>query len=304
MPANRRVLIVLGVVVGLVGPQAVEAQAIELRYRPAIGRNLRTVSWHEVAVTVGDLPSAPGGMAGDTLRLDVEVLQSIAERVVGSQGGRYAVERAVDSTRGRSRAMSGSWRDLEFGDSAGPPAARMRITERLQIEDFVMTTGDTASPSVQWLRNPGGMFELTFPETRVSAGDSWTTEVVFPLTLSMAGIDEPGAEIVEGAALVSRATLTLDSVVARGTDTLAFLQMRGTFLPLSVSPAAETAEAQASVSGGIAGYLLWSTGWDAWVSGTARTQITVRTRLGPAEQGPPEGFEMRVRQDTRFQVRP
>lgn len=294
-------LAMLGTAVG--GTPLLEAQqAIELRYGPAVGRTLRTLAWHDVALTIGDLPEPGATLSADTLRIDVEMLQSISERVAEAGGG-FVIERWIDSTTGRVREMSGAWNDLR-ADPASLPAARVELTDRLQVEAFTVTRGETGSAAAQWLRNPAGTFELVFPEAPVSVGGSWTTELVMPLPTGEQELDEVGAELTEGAELVARVDVTLDSVVARGTDTLAYLRLRGRFLPLTVSEAAEVAEGRASIRGAIAGNLIWSTGWDAWVSGAARSRFTVRVEVTGAEAIPAAGFQMQVVSDTRFQVRP
>jgi hypothetical protein len=281
---------------------AAAQQTIQLRYRPEVGRTVRTVSWHEIAMTIGDLP-VPGDADSDTLRLDVEMLQSVTERVREGLGGRYVVERWIDSTRSRMRAMSGSWRDVDL-DSLGVGAAHLEINERFQVQEFGLTRGDTAGPVTEWLRNPAGTFELSFPEAAVAVGDSWSTELVMPLTTAGVELEEPGADVAKGAELVARVNVTLDSLVIRGVDTLAYLRARGSFLPLSVSQAAEVSEGSASIRGAFAGNLIWSTGWDAWVSGAARARFTVRVEVSGTEQVGGPGFEMRVLADARWQVRP
>lgn len=289
----------------LIGAGAAEAQqTIRLRYTPQAGRSVRTVSWTDLSMTFGDLPGAGEAATADTLRIDVEMVQSVTERVLNAEAGRFVVQRTIDSTRSRMRAMAGPWQDVPV-DSAALPVARLVVSDRLQIEDFTLTRGDSAAPSAEWLRNPAGTFELTLPESAVAVGESWTTDLVFPLPGSGAALAQAGAEeVAAGAELVARVTVTLDSLVTRGTDTLAYTLVQGSFLPLMLSEAAEVAEGTASIRGAFGGTLIWSTGWDAWVSGAARAVLTVQIEMTGTEDAPAAGVEVRVNSETRFQVRP
>lgn len=280
-------------------------QSMLLRYQPRVGRIVRTVAWTDVAMTIGDLPVGEAAPPGDTLRLDVELLQGVTERVLERRGTAYVVQRTLDSVRTRMRAMGGAWRDVE-GDSAVRPVARLLLTERLQIEDFTLTAGDTTAPAVEWLRNPAGTFELSFPEEPVTVGQSWTTDLVFPLTTAVE-FAEIGTDVAEGAELVAQVTATLDSVVPRTTDTLAYVRVAGSFLPLTVSEAAEIAVGIMTIRGAFASTLIWSSGWAAWVSGAARARVTMRMESAATDvagEPVPGGFELRMDMRSRFQVRP
>lgn len=305
MRRDRKAMLLACAAAALLGTAAAEAQqTIRLRYSPQAGRSVRTVSWTDLSMTFGDLPGTAEAAPADTLRIDLEMVQSVTERVMNAEAGRFVVERTIDSTRSRMRAMAGPWQDVPI-DSAALPMARIVVTDRLQIEQFALTQGDSAAPSAEWLRNPAGSFELTLPEDAVAVGESWTTDLVFPLPGNRAALAEAGADAVAtGVELVARVTVTLDSLVTRGTDTLAFTRVQGSFLPLTLSEAAEVADGTASIRGAFGGSLIWSTGWDAWVSGAARARLTVQIEMAGTEETPAAGVQVRVDSETRFQVRP
>jgi len=102
--------------------------------------------------------------------------------------------------------------------------------------------------------------------------------------------------------IVARSTLALDSLVDRGADTLAFLRVQGTLLPTTVASAAEAAEGRARLTGGFGGRLIWSTGWDAFVSGAVRLRVRMVTFAGPPNTEVPD-FTLDVDASSRFQVR-
>lgn len=288
-------------IASLAGPAMAQAQQMQLRYAPSAGRLLRTITWTDVAATIRDLPQAGQPPSGDTLHIDVSLLQSISERALAREGNAWQVERTLDSARGRMRAMAGSWRDLAADTSR--PNARMLVSDRFQVSRFSMV-GDTASSSVrEWLRNPAGGFELTFPEGPVSVGSSWNSDLVFALANGV-DLSQAGAQAAEGAELVAHVSMTLDSVVPRTGDTLAYLRVQGAFVPTTLSQAPEVGRGTASISGGFAGTMIWSTGWDAWVSGATRAQSVVRFDAVALEEGVQAGFELRMDVTSRFQVRP
>lgn len=295
-------VILVGTTAGAVAERVTERQPLALRYAPAPGRVVRTVSWTATAVTIGDVTVAGQPPAGDTLRLDAEAVQSVTERVVEARQHGWLVERVLDSTRARARAMGGAWRDVAFDTLR--PTARMTISDRLQIDDFALVQPDSVSPATrEWLRNPAGTFEFAFPERAVHVGEGWATELIFPMATTL-DLEEVGASLPRDAQLVARVTVTLDSIVARSSDTLAYLRLQGNFVPTTLTQAAEAGAGTAAVRGGVAGNLIWSTGWDAWVSGATRAVLNVRFDAAALEEGVQAGFQMRLDASTRFQVRP
>ncbi len=90
--------------------------------------------------------------------------------------------------------------------------------------------------------------------------------------------------------------VTVDSLVARANDTLAYLSVRGGFAP-------RAAQGAGGASGGdVVGSLVWSTGWSTFVSGAMR--IRLRVGLGGSAGAPDEEVGLLLERTVRHQVRP
>jgi hypothetical protein len=290
--------------VALGGAGSVQAQeSVLLRYRPRPGIALPTVVWTAMTMTIGELAAEGGeGVLTDTLSFEASTQHTVTERVVEAAGDRFVIHRSLDSARGRKRVMGAAWSDVP-ADIMPRARARVVLSERLQTVEFEPAGADSLDGlTADWLRNPGSGLEFVLPEERVTAGSVWQTEVVIPFYLGVV-LEEEGAEFVERVELIAQTTVTLDSVVARGTDTLAYLGLRGTFLPLTITGAAEVAEGNATMTGAFAGRLIWSTGWSAFVSGATRAEIFMRLALSVADVAESD-LGIRFDVTNRFQLRP
>jgi hypothetical protein len=176
----------------------------------------------------------------------------------------------------------------------------------MRVLDVERLAGEAMGPArlVPFRAFSTGM-EFALPEPPVDVGQSWVSDVVLPLhePSGIEGEVEVSPWLQRVGDLVARSTFTLDSLVDRGTDTLAFLRVQGTFLPMTIASAVEAAEGRARVGGSLAGRMIWSTGWSAFVSGAVRTRVSVATFLGaPQDESP--GVSATVDVTSRFQVRP
>lgn len=281
-------------------PAAAAQQGFLLRYQPKLGRSLYTVSWTDLSVTIADVvPGADGTLAvTDSVTTEFSTLQSVTEQVVESRDVGYAVYRTLDSTRARMRPLGGAWTELP--DDAEPPAALVVLDDRLRVVEFTPGAGDALA--LERLRSAIGGFELTLPADPVTPGASWTAELALPYS-SPPGLEEEALRALEGAELVFGAPARLDSLAVRGADTLAYLDVHGSFAPVTVTGAPEAAAGKAVVSGALSGRLVWSTGWGAFVAGSSRTVLLVQVDAATPQRGR-AGVRVRFDRITRFQVRP
>ena len=302
--SNRSILVsLLAGVMFCVGGPAHAQERILLRYHPRVGMAIPTVTWTDMLMTMGEL--AIGGEEGalsDTLSFEVSIRHTMTDRVLEMVGREFVVERSLDSARGRLRAVGASWSAIP-SEAMPPGRARLVVSDRLQIVEFAPIGADSlADLTEDWMRNAGGGLALVLPEEALSVGAGWATEVVFPFHAGI-DLDAEGAGFAERAELVAQATVTLDSLVERGADTLAYLELRGTFLPLTITQAAEVSEGSATVTGAFAGRLIWSTGWGRFVSGATRAELFMRLALSTPDFADSE-LGMRFDISSRFQVRP
>lgn len=305
--------------------------AVLLRYQPRRGAVVRSVSSTDMSVkmalgglmdilatmvdSMGAARGAQGRAAGDSVRaalqqqafdsieVQLSLRQYLTEQVTDVQPGRFSVWRTVDSTRVRVRAQGEDWQEAP-GSRVPRTSARVMLNDRYQISDFQLERRDTLTGLVRdFLRTPQGM-ELALPENPVAAGASWSTDIVFPFSYSEALSGEGDELPVQDAELVTRATITVDSIVVRAPDTLAYMRVSGNFLPVTITEAAETADAVTTLTGGMAGTLIWSTGWSAFVAGSTRSVLTAEVRLTAPGVERSQGMGMRFDATNRFQVRP
>ena len=311
-------------------------ETIQLRYHPHQRMVVRTVSWTdmEIKLALGGLMSfmvalgegmaeAFGGdtadvsairdsmeaamaeLGDDSIRIEVALEQHLTDLVLEAEPGRYLVYRTMDSARVRTRAEGEAWEEGSLNEVTRA-SARLVLDKQLTISAFELVTPDTVDQRIQaLLRAPHGGYELTLPAGPVSPGATWSTEVSYPFDMGP-GMEQQGPAI-EGQELVAQANITLDSIVPRDRDTLAYLSMWGDFIPQTSAEENEFGRSTTTIEGSFAGVLVWSTAWNAFVSGASRAVMTADIRLGAPdeeEEGGGVGMGMRLNITNRFQVRP
>ncbi len=258
-------------------PAMLDAQEVTLRFAPPAGMRVH-VLWHfDVRTTLVE----PDGRT--TLSTAGTGSRSLTYRVLADTSAGTALEVTLDSVRFRWRPDGALWTTL--ADTGGPrPQAELLVDPRLRVAAARCSSADCAS--LPALRAFAGGFEAPLPQEPVGQAREWTAETVVPLS-EPTGLDaEPGVGpwLARTEAMITRATFAVDSIVDRGSDTLAYIALRGTFLPAILAARPDTDGSRARVSGAVAGRLIWSTGWHTWVSGalryTLQLQVLERTRGG------------------------
>ena len=166
----------------------------------------------------------------------------------------------------------------------------MADAEFIDVPNVGMTNSEV-------MRGLTGGFQMELPERAVAVGESWATELRYPLiTLASLG-REAGAP--GGGEVVAAVTVTLDSVVERSTDALSYLTLRGRFAPTTVGGTEGTA--QANLGGSLVASLVWSSGWYAYVAGATHVVLTMIVREEPGDVTSAQNVQFDV--STQFQVR-
>jgi hypothetical protein len=286
-------------------PRGAAQQSVTLRYEPTVGQQAHTLWWVETAATIRDVVES-----ADSIALEIRGQQSITHRVLSVEGRVRTLEVTFDSARPRMRPAGGAWSaaDLPIAGSA----VGLRVDDRYRVLAVDTAFRDSVPDAAQRaLRGFATRFEFAFPEEPVTVGAPWTADVVYPL-VKPAGLDnEPvlAGRVAELSELVARTTFVLDSLVDRGVDSLAFLTVQGSFVPETVAAAPETGVGETTtIRGAFAGSLVWSTGWDAFVTGAVRTRATfTMVERSTSEAGEPEvgpsGIILTLDTTSRFQVR-
>jgi hypothetical protein len=286
----------LAVAIGAVAVSAcrAEAQTVLLRFRPPVGTRVHTLWQVEVQSTLTEGAGLP------VLRAEAAGMRSISSRVLELRDDARVVRVERDSARYRWRAAAGPWVAVADTGSAAP-SALLVVDDRLRVSE----SGTPAPAGARSeLRAFAGGLETPLPEGPVAAGDSWSADIVVPLVEPTGLEDEPdvGRWLARADAMVARSTFTVDSLVDRGRDTLAYLVVRGTFLPATQVAAVEAAEGRSRLDGTFAGQFIWSTGWQAYVSGAVRIALRLQVLRGlPPDEEVSYGMISEI--SSRFRVR-
>ncbi len=280
---------------GLWYPGVAESQIGEaLRFDPQQNALIHTVSHSEIEMML------MAGDGSDTVTVEATRLESLTAEIVAAVPGRYSIRLMYDSVRARMKPLGGVWRIVEPGPRDAL-MARVVLGSRMQVlasAEYIDEPNVDVS-NAEALRGLAGGFQLSLPDSLVSAGSSWTTQLRYPVTV-MASIGGNQGVPTSGE-LLSDATVSLDSVVRRGTDKLSYMTVRSRFEAMRLESTAGSDSGYVDVSGGLAATLIWSSGWSAYVSGAARVTMNLVFRA----ESDPTAVMSRLRFDitTRFQVR-
>ncbi len=244
-----------------------------------------TVTVHTVFQTVTRVSSSSGR---NTETADLGVMR-LTETTDGA--GREVLHLTYDSVLVRVRNR-GPWREFAI-ENADTAWVQVRMDERMQVTQ--MNVGGSLVGVTELLPVLTGVRYLVLPERELRPSEGWTSQT--EISVAWAGMDKGSA--LQG--ILGRAHLTLDSIVARTSDTLGFISVTGVFGPTTLVGAGSTTNLRAS--GHIKGQLVWSTGWGLFVSGATQTRLEVsRQTRGAPEDG--IGDSLTLEKTTRYQVRP
>ena len=259
----RTPLIAIGLVLAAT-PVAGQA-TFQFRYNPAPGRVVHGITVIRTLTTMQGLPRVPDGAT-----LEVEARIFSHDRTLDAGANGFRVDVGVDSVRVRQRENGAAWMDGEAPAFAGL-STLAAVNERLHVVGIETTNSEDGlllRVLTAWSANLG----FAFPDSAVAVGSTFRTGGQMPFDVSL---DEAvGLSVRE--VLMGELQFTLDSVVARGADTLAYLRISGTFTPRTIESTGEAGTRSDTFEGGFAGSLLWSTGWDAFVAAGVRVRVTDR----------------------------
>ncbi len=266
-------------------------QHLELRYAPPVGVTYRMHVWTTAQVTVEREKTEPA----DSML--VEGFESYTRRVTGRSGAGTLVEIRRDSARVRQREGGEPW--VPLSTAQAPPPAVVTIDGRGRVVDppagaleVGLRPGLVAGP------------EIVLPDAQVRSGEEWHQEVTVPVTWLLpvdVGYDLP---LDRSDALPLRAMMTFDSVLVRGGDSLAFITLAGTLAPVTRARAAEVANTTVVMGGTVTGTIVWSTGWQAFVSGVTESEFQIHVRTGVFGEEPQSSGSVGAHVTTRFRIQP
>ncbi len=268
--------------------------AQEIRFDPATGSRVHTIWQTKILMSVVGAGLNPM----DTVVVEATRLESVTRFVDAAGGGRYSVELQYDSVRARKRLRGGTWQDVEPSDLE-VASVRALLDDRARVLDaeFVYLPHMRASRGEVMRGFVGGTY-MHLPEDPVAADSEWSAVLRIPLT-ALASVGGPEG-IPSAGELVAPVTARLDSTTIRQTDTLTYISLQGSIA--STVGDGGGLHAGIAAGGSVAATLVWSSGWDAYVTGAVRGLVAfTRVQHRESELAVPE---LRFDMITQFHVRP
>lgn len=253
---SRRWLLLLGA--ALAWPSSVTAQgALDLRAGMDEGTLIRRVFQVFTRVSLEDRAQ------GTRVIREIARLGGASQYALSATDDDFSVHLALDSVRLRRRDGATSWQEF----AATPRDSQwvqLTLDRRLRVRRVVRPASLVERGVLDQLLV--GIPGLTLPDRPVQPGDRWGAVVTIPW-------DAPGGDTdlaSERPVLLARSTVTVDSLVPRVQDTLAFLSVGG-----PIEPETSTAPDGVRVvyGGRVTGTVVWSSGWRGVVSVAVRYEM-------------------------------
>jgi len=273
---------------GQLFPGGLEGQhQLLLRYDP-----VRDVAVHTAFQTVTMVAT------GDGRVIETADLGSMRAIALELEEGGTVLHMAYDSVRARIRSEGGAWREFDVPD-ADSAWVQANIDDQMRVSE---TSMGSRLPAVTGLLDIlTGVPDLVLPEQPVRAGGAWMAES----ELTERAVVSVPQEIGELPSLTFSVRVTLDSAVQRTQDTLGFFTVSGYMRPTSEADVQNLVDEGLTMSSEMTGQLVWSTGWQGFVSGVNRVTMEIsKSQPSPTPTIERQEPELLVRVTTRFQVQP
>lgn len=250
---------------------------------------------HKIVESQGQLLFVGFPELPDSTTAEVSSRAGITRRTAAMETGGYAVRVSYDSVIAQSRISEGL-RDFPLPWDGGLWADY--VADRRMV--FTGPTGSNDSAAVSIVRAAAASPHLVLPQGRLALGDEWSSEISMPFAMEIPS-DSPVVIAIDLSATVAG---RLDSLVVRGADTLAFVSLRGNYSPTTLDTDYQLGGGPARVEfwGNFAGSMIWSTGWNAFVSGVVSARINQRWEAVPGSGV--EDARVFATVTTRIRVRP
>ncbi len=294
MQASRLGRVLCGVVVAFtcVGHLAAQ-QPVTIQWAPRPGSVVRTITSSRGSMVFREINEAGQGI-GDSVMGEMTSLSGVTHRVIEAQGGAYVVGVQYDSLKTRARLVGQNWKD-DLLSGAGQAALRMTLDGRLRPVEG--TGGELLADPV----TDGGIASwrgVDLPDRPVSPGETWTITTVYRIPSQLGQL----LDISIKDSVIATATVKLDSVAVPAGDTLMYLSVQEALGPVTLPLVDAGDSGVVELVGAQAASLVWSTGWQSYVSGASQARLVGRLRSGGAT-GAPRLAQMNWSISTRLQVR-
>jgi hypothetical protein len=250
--------------------------AVRLHFAPAAGETVHRLFQAHTRITL----SGPEPRVRESAHLG-----GMTQVVVALRPGGAVLHLAFDSLRSRARAGAGAWHERVV-DPTDRLWVQVHLDRRLRR---VATPGGADHPGADLLvQLVTGIADLALPDRAVAGGDRWEQQLGVPLATAPEDLPHGTAPATTRVDV----TVTVDSVVPRASDTLAYLGVRG-------AVADDGGDEALAVGGELSGELIWSTAWRGFVAAATRTRVELAPRTA---ETPPR--QLVIETTLRSSVRP
>lgn len=252
---TRGVLAALALAAAVATP-ARGQQELSLRFLAAPGQRVQRL--FQVHTRIEARAADAAARIRETARLG-----AVREQAVVSPSTEQVLHVTFDSLRVRQREGAGPWEEVRVA-AVEDRWLQIALDAQLAVRRRL---GPADAPHGALLQHlVTGFPGLVLPERPVRPSTHWELET----ELTAAEITDGATPGPATAVLTVRMTVAVDSLVARAEDTLAYLTLRGS-IPVTRQRAADGVVT--TYRGDVAGSLVWSSGWNTFVSAATRTSL-------------------------------
>lgn len=278
MRARSLSRVVCSVVAAILSAGGLAAQQpVSIQWTPPLGAVVRTVTSSRGTMVFRELNEA-GQTIGDSVVGEMTSIAGITQRIVDQRPGNTVVEVRYDSLRTRAHLVGQEWKDDLI---AGTGETSQRVSMDAKLRPLTGADGGLAADPV----SDGGIafwHGVELPDHPVTPGETWTVTTVFRLPSQLGGL----LDIVVGDSMIATATVRFDSVTARPADSLMFFTVQQTLPPMALPVVDAGDSGTVDLAGAQAASLVWSTGWQAFVSGASQARVAGQLRSGKPGAAP------------------
>jgi hypothetical protein len=278
MRASSQYRVACGVVAAILSASGLAAQQpVTILWTPRLGAVVRTVTSSRGTMVFHELNEA-GQTIGDSVAGEMTSISGITQRILDQRPGDVVIEVRYDSLRTRAHLLGQEWKD-DLLSGTGETAQRVAMDSRLRPSQGV-DGGLTADPV-----SAGGIASwhgVELPDHPVAPGETWSVTTVYRLPSQLSAL----LDIVVKDSIIGTATVRFDSVAVRPADSLMYFTVQQT-LPSVTLPVVDAGDAgTVELAGAQAASLVWSTGWQAFVSGASQVRVVGQLRSGKPDAAP------------------
>ena len=281
------------VIIGSLLTLPLQAQEpVTLRYTPRVGALVRTITRSNGTITLRALDAAAQPV-GDSVMGEMRSWAGITRRILEGTDTSRVVEVSYDSLKTQTRLSGQQWKETALGEA---DKVALNVTLNDQLHPISGNGGLAADPVAN-----GGVASwrgVGLPGHPVSPGAMWVVQTGYHLPTQLGDL----LDVSVRDSILANATVRLDSVVPQTRDTLMYLTVRETLGPITLPGTDAGAAATVEVAGSQAATLVWSTAWNAFVSGASQARVIGRLRSVSAD-GTPRASRITWNVSTTLQVR-